>query len=274
MPPYVRGYQWASLLLAWLGASQWPALALWLDTRHDAALEPEFAAIYEAVARRAFADALRRAQTLSRRIRLPQGKARALTSVADVALMDDQPEVALDVLAAFPREWRLPAPLEVAVLVANGRAMEAVDSMRGRLEEKREPAVIRAFVTALVAAGQLDEALRVALGAPRDIERPGMLAVETRLFRGERFEDCLRVASAAFESFGVPDDAYNAACSCARLGRLDDAASWLSRAVEAGYADRAHLEADEDLAPLRGREDFDAMCAGVPRRDGAAPPED
>lgn len=45
---------------------------------------------------------------------------------------------------------------------------------------------------------------------------------------------------------------YNLACSLALLGRIDAALLELERAVELGYGDADHLEADEDLAALRG----------------------
>lgn len=60
----------------------------------------------------------------------------------------------------------------------------------------------------------------------------------------------------------LPDDEtvhYNLACSLALLGRVDEALSALGRAVELGYADADHLEADEDLGALRGDERFTAL---------------
>src|SRR5205085_3840311 len=44
----------------------------------------------------------------------------------------------------------------------------------------------------------------------------------------------------------------------------DRAMAWLTKAVAAGYKDRAHLEKDEDLADLRGRQDFRRLLEGLP----------
>ena len=48
-----------------------------------------------------------------------------------------------------------------------------------------------------------------------------------------------------------PIAAYNVACALARTGDLGRAMEWLDRAVTLGYSDRAHMEADPDLDPLR-----------------------
>lgn len=48
------------------------------------------------------------------------------------------------------------------------------------------------------------------------------------------------------------------------------AVEWLRKAVAAGYRDRAHLDADPDLAPLRGRPDFRALVGSL--RYTAPPP--
>ena len=44
----------------------------------------------------------------------------------------------------------------------------------------------------------------------------------------------------------------------------DRALTWLTRALAAGYKDRAHLETDRDLEARRGREDFQKLLASLP----------
>ena len=57
----------------------------------------------------------------------------------------------------------------------------------------------------------------------------------------------------------VPDLPYNIACCLARQDKLDDAVAALARAVEAGWANAAHAQADDDLQPLRQRKDFQRL---------------
>jgi hypothetical protein len=39
----------------------------------------------------------------------------------------------------------------------------------------------------------------------------------------------------------------------------------LQQAVKAGWRNRAHMEKDTDLDPLRGREDFKKLLGSLPR---------
>ena len=59
-----------------------------------------------------------------------------------------------------------------------------------------------------------------------------------------------------------PSDAvvrYNLACSLALLGRADEAFEALGQAVDQGYRDLKHLDADADLASLREDPRFAAL---------------
>jgi len=47
--------------------------------------------------------------------------------------------------------------------------------------------------------------------------------------------------------------------SLAKLGRRAEALGWLARAIDAGYSDAAHLDADVDLAAVREGEEWLAV---------------
>lgn len=116
----------------------------------------------------------------------------------------------------------------------------------------------------LVTSGDLEGAFRLL-----DSRRGGALddhthaAIETALYHAGRYEQAFSASAIRFERHGRPDAAYNAACSLLKLGRQDEAMSWLAHAADAGYRDADHLEADDDLADLRGRDDFRALVQHV-----------
>lgn len=49
---------------------------------------------------------------------------------------------------------------------------------------------------------------------------------------------------------------YDKACLLCRMGRLDESVAALRTAFDKGYADFAHIEADDDIDPIRERDDF------------------
>ncbi len=85
-----------------------------------------------------------------------------------------------------------------------------------------------------------------------------------------RNEDAVRSYERAFEA-GIPPGVatrgvayYNLACGYARLGRTDKALDALSHAVDEGFADRAGMESDADLAPLRQSPKYREILGRMP----------
>jgi Zn-dependent protease len=92
-------------------------------------------------------------------------------------------------------------------------------------------------------------------------DRKTAVSVATDLFERAEFALSAELGSAIFERFGVADDAYNVACSLARLGDLDQALVWLERAIDMGYRDSAGLDTDSDLESLRAHPEYSSVRA-------------
>lgn len=58
-----------------------------------------------------------------------------------------------------------------------------------------------------------------------------------------------------------PDNWYEKACLMSLMGREDEAVDALEKAFEKGWREFVHLERDNDMDPIRGREDFKALVA-------------
>jgi hypothetical protein len=90
---------------------------------------------------------------------------------------------------------------------------------------------------------------------------PAAEAMATILHHGGRFDEAAALASRLHSA--VTDDravwAYNAACSLARGGWIDDSLGWLQVAVSEGWRDADRLASDPDLALLRPHPTFVAL---------------
>ena len=78
----------------------------------------------------------------------------------------------------------------------------------------------------------------------------------------DRLPDALEIMPVALETAKKNVFTYhNAACALVKAGRLDEAMDCVRRAAEGAYPHMDKLEADDDLAPLRAREDWKALFA-------------
>ena len=129
----------------------------------------------------------------------------------------------------------------------------------------------------------IDECVPKAAGQavePRMI--PTVMALRMGHFRKVGDPTGCRATAAMWEKLNRTDadSLYNAACfrsvaaavqtkspgaDAARLAQddADRAMQWLQKAVQAGYKDAAHMKKDTDLDPLREREDFKKLLAGL-----------
>ncbi|HZJ67876.1 MAG TPA: hypothetical protein VFD36_30440, partial [Kofleriaceae bacterium] len=78
----------------------------------------------------------------------------------------------------------------------------------------------------------------------------GLKTRARRAYSEKRYDRCAELLG----QIADPDSgtAYDQACCLARAGHKDEAFARLQFALDAGFGDLKHLEADDDLAPLRG----------------------
>jgi tetratricopeptide (TPR) repeat protein len=117
---------------------------------------------------------------------------------------------------------------------------------------------------------------------------PTMLSLRMQIHRAARDAAGCRATAKMWEQRGpkVADEMYDAAChravaaavqarakgdESARLAQADAdrAIAWLTKAVAAGFTNRAHMEKDTDLDFLRSRADFQKLLAGLPQAKAA-----
>jgi tetratricopeptide (TPR) repeat protein len=68
------------------------------------------------------------------------------------------------------------------------------------------------------------------------------------------------------------DALYNAACACALLGRREQALSWLSKAIDAGFRDLEQVRTDPDMDSLRADAEFKRLVESMSKPASSNPP--
>ena len=155
--------------------------------------------------------------------------------------------------------------LEARLMVADGRLAEGLTRLEKAFEAGRNslPALVLSSVYIGEERPDLTlEMLRSKRGAKLSPETH--LTVGAQLFHAQKYELSLGASELAFERFQKPVFAYNAACSLARLGRIDEGLQWLERAVEGGFAETEQLDTDPDLSQLRDDARFAEIRSRVP----------
>ena len=96
--------------------------------------------------------------------------------------------------------------------------------------------------------------------APEDAE--ALMRLGATYTRMGRHEDGLAIDRRLVALLPEDETAqYNLACSLALTGHADAAFAALETAVDCGYSDAVHLQADEDLESLHEDPRFDALVA-------------
>lgn len=209
-------------------------------------------------------EAVKRALVLLEKV--PEGAEHATTRAQILEALAWARIEAGDDAGALEAARRIPGQpgdvLRARLLIAEGRVDEGIRRLQELLDQ--DESSMSALVLSSVYISE--ERPDLALGLLKS-ERGARLSPEThlmlssQLFHAERFELALAACELGFERFGRPAFAYNAACSQARLGRVEDGLDWLGRALRAGFDDREALERDPDLAPLRSDPRFEEIRA-------------
>lgn len=203
------------------------------------------------------------AEAIRERASSPEVAARAAHVLAWSHLVTGDAEGARQALASAPSGHPPDAFLEGAVLLAAGRASDAIGPLVEAIVGRDEEAVSDALASAIARAGRMDELVGLLESKERS-ERAGPVPLQRvahRLFTEGHVELAGELYERLFARFGDALDAFNAACARARTGERSRALGLLERALDAGLPDPSVLDSDEDLAPLRGSAEMDALRA-------------
>jgi len=190
----------------------------------------------------------------------------ALRALAWLAIGHGQAQEALDYLAKTSPRFDDPLTWGTAI-AASGDAMNALPHLARAYQRSADPQTVATYARCLAAVGRSTEARFLASAeSPVEVQR----ALGEALFRSRDFQAAAEISRRLFERTRQSLDAYNLACAETRMGHDDEGLRWLASAVDAGFHDRAHLQDDPDLAPLRVHAEWDALLDRVPSEPAAS----
>lgn len=167
----------------------------------------------------------------------------------------------------MPAGWQVSPELRARLLAANDDVEGVISTLLPEVTNGQLPVTAAPLLgSALVATSRFAELEAVAslmlANAKTREDGAGRVAADltARLFRAGQPEACLRLCEFLWKKFHKGEDAFNSACSLVKLNRNDEAMVWLADAVKAGMPElKKALLADDDVAPLRARPEFQAL---------------
>jgi Zn-dependent protease len=186
----------------------------------------------------------------------PELASRAHYLLGWVALKEGQGRTALDHFSQVQRE-----PVEAQALAAAfsliGDESRALPLWEKAWRDSGSRTVMHEYAGSLIRAGKVPEALKL---PGVDMETAFSFAERVLFIRGA-YTEAGALGEGALSRVPSATLAYNAACAFARAQNAADALRLLHRAKELGYRDADAAAADEDLASLQGRPEFQEWLA-------------
>lgn len=183
----------------------------------------------------------------------PVDRARAVdVQVWSWLLAGDLPNTQL-ALARRPPGLPVPATLQGALALAADQPDKGGSLLAYGLT-REPPGPEHLFATHVIArAGQVPAVSAELLAMEDGQGTAAAEAMATILHHGGRFDEAAALAGQLYRVARRDREvwAYNAACSLARGGWIDDSLAWLRIAVDEGWRDAERLASDPDLALLR-----------------------
>jgi len=189
--------------------------------------------------------------------------ARPMTNLSSLAVSSEAEGWAHGRAGLFPPPTS-PSPwLQAHLLLEHGRPEQARDLL---VRSMQEPS--GTWVSPLQAGATPDQLRRLLtlLPEPAPIEDAyAAWVLQGAMLHAGLLKQSAELGIRVFGRYRIPVVAHDVARALARLGLPDNAMDWLRAAYETD-ADVARLDADPDLASLRGRADYDDLRARVAAR--------
>jgi len=183
---------------------------------------------------------------------LPRVKVEAYEVLGWAAQLRGDPNEAARWVKAAQHHGTPDHALVAAVMISQGETKDArklLEHARASGDDRKE--IVGPLIQILIAEGDVARASAVAFDIVESLSDEDARKMAQIAFSGRAFEWSARLYEVLFERTRAADDAYEAARSFSAEGLHDRALELLSRAVGAGFSDRARAWSDAAFEPLR-----------------------
>lgn len=182
----------------------------------------------------------------------------ALHLLAWARLLLGEPGLAQDAIDSLSGARDADPALAGAIAHALGRNWEAVPLLLRALESGPSAFVEKRLLDAVERDGDFEEVLAFVAKHPDVLSSQSLSTLQSAALAAKLPEAAVSLGE---HGSALPQLAFNAACALVRLGRFEEALERLEEARKRGFGDLRLLDEDEDLAPLRLRDDWEQLRA-------------
>lgn len=262
---------WAGLIAAWCVLTTYRQMKDGQAEMRDAPLWEDFAAADD-LTEKDYVEGIQHLGDLLVKAKSNQLRAKITEQLAWHHVHQGNIEDAVRALSGMPESWKASSPLLGHIYYRQGRYDEATPLLEQSAKEFSDseswwPWIAISLCETYIKVGQPDLAVEFLNGAIERIQARNILsAIDASLFHAGHFKRAAELGETSFVRFGDPNDAYNVACCLAKIPNAEERAlSWLSKAVDAGYSDGDHLDADADLDAIRALPGYEDLRAKICR---------
>ncbi|MGA1826319.1 MAG: TPR end-of-group domain-containing protein [bacterium] len=246
-------WKWAAFIAAYCGFLSYQHLQHESNQKEDEILRPRLTQLWKDLQNNHAEHVVKECEKLIVLAKSDAFRASIVELSAWGYLKMGQVEPANEMIARMPKSYHPSQSLQGRLLFQAGYAREAIPYLQQAFQNHVTGFTIFELSQAFFEIGEYDKATSIFLDN-RSCEYPKREYIQYmsyKLFRAHYFHHAMDLSMFSFTLFHCANDAYNVACACSRLNRPEDALVWLKTAIKAGYKDLEHIEADDDLKPIR-----------------------
>lgn len=259
------GSYWTAIVVGMLAVQSWTSFRVEQVRARDYAVLPALDRARALLAQRQLAAARAEAETVHAAAKTAEIKIASLELIAWSHVTEKHFVEAAAALRRADDSSRIDPVLEGLVMTNTGQIDEGLARLELAFGKSPNEGLALLLLGAYVQLRRWGDLVQLLSDSnARMMPARALFDAAEEAFRQEHFHEAAQIGAFVFELTRDPNVAYRTACAHARVDKLNDAMTWLVRARDVGFADRAKLDREEDFEGLRRAPGWFDFRATVP----------